>query len=253
MNETQQELEEREAKIKAKVRKSCPRCVIDEKLVLAGLSIDYMDQWAVPLLKVLFYPETLSGLAHQKSRFVSLTVTDDGLSLVADESIQDYFEEHTLNMSLSESKTLRCIQVDLSSFGVDTYGLVYSMSDSLVDVGINMLCLSTYSTANILVNDSDLQRSVEILGLKEKDAAAAGTSASETGTSTNSSSPSSSSSSSSPSSPLTSLDADGRGEVEEVLEGEDEEDETSSYASSSTDVSPPTESVHVVEEPSRVL
>lgn len=61
-----------------------------------------------------------------------------------------YFEEHMLNMSLSQTP-LRCIQVDLSTFGLDTYGLVYSMSNPLVENDINMLCLSTFRTANVLV------------------------------------------------------------------------------------------------------
>ncbi|KAF9971300.1 hypothetical protein BGZ73_005771 [Actinomortierella ambigua] len=243
MNETQEELEEREANIKTKVRQTCPRSVMDEKLVLAGLSMDYEDQWAVPLLKVLFYPETLPGLTQHKSRFVSLTVTDDGISLVADESIQDYFEDHTLNMSLSESKTLRCIQVDLSSFGLDTYGLVYSMSNSLVDVGINMLCLSTYGTANILVNDADLQRSIEILGLKEP--VATETMAKAT-TTTMESSKTKQPSPSPASSKSFGINGNSR---EEVLDGEDEEDETSSYVSSSNDSSPQG-STPISEEPS---
>ncbi|KAF9160137.1 GATS protein-like 3 [Actinomortierella ambigua] len=260
MNETQEELEDREAKIKAKVRQTCPRAVMDEKLVLAGLSMDYEDQWAVPLLKVLFYPETLSGLPQQKSRFVSLTVTDDGISLVADESIQDYFEDYTLNMSLSESKTLRCIQVDLSTFGLDTYGLVYSMSNSLVDVGINMLCLSTYGTANILVNDADLQRSIEILGLKEPVAVAetmakktmmATTTTTTTDTSgTLPTKPLSALSSTLGASLLFDVDEDGG---EEDLDSEDEEDETSSYTSSVDTSSPEESSPSSPEAPTSVM
>ena len=60
-----------------------------------------------------------------------------------------------LNMSSSET-ILRCIQVDLSTFGLDTYGLVYSMSNPLVDHGVNLLCLSTFRTANVLVRKSIL-------------------------------------------------------------------------------------------------
>lgn len=62
-----------------------------------------------------------------------------------------HFEDYMLNKSSSETM-LRCIQVDLSTFGLDTYGLVYSMSNPLVDHGVNLLCLSTFRTANVLVS-----------------------------------------------------------------------------------------------------
>ncbi|KAG0031505.1 hypothetical protein BGZ82_006952 [Podila clonocystis] len=127
MHETLEEQEEREADTKDKIRRSCPRSVIDDKLILTGLSLDYQAQWAVTLLKVLFYPEELPGYSGEKrSRFMSFTTTDEGTSLIVDQEVLGYFEEHMLNMSLSQT-ALRCIQVDLSTFGLDTYGLVYSM------------------------------------------------------------------------------------------------------------------------------
>ncbi|KAG0255968.1 GATS protein-like 3 [Mortierella polycephala] len=163
MQETLQEQGERESKTKEEVRKSCTRSVIDDKLILAGLSPDYQEQWAVTLLKVLFYPEELPGFSSDvKSRFISFTTTDEGTSLIADQELLGHFEEHMLNKSSSETM-LRCIQVDLSTFGLDTYGLVYSMSNPLVDHGVNLLCLSTLGTANVLVLDSDLKKSLDIL------------------------------------------------------------------------------------------
>lgn len=72
-----------------------------------------------------------------------------------DQEVLGYFEEHMLNMSLSQTP-LRCIQVDLSTFGLDTYGLVYSMSNPLVESDINLLCLSTFRTANVLVRKTPL-------------------------------------------------------------------------------------------------
>ncbi|KAG0206126.1 GATS protein-like 3 [Mortierella sp. GBA30] len=164
MQETLEEQEERESKIKEQIRRSCPRSVIDDKLMLAGLSPDYQEQWAVTLIKVLFYPEELPGFSRSKSRFISFTVTDEGTSLIADQEVLSHFEEHMLNMSSSETM-LRCIQVDLSTFGLDTYGLVYSMSNPLVDHGVNLLCLSTLKTANVLVHDSDLDMSLKILSM----------------------------------------------------------------------------------------
>ncbi|KAG0017614.1 GATS protein-like 3 [Podila clonocystis] len=165
MHETPEEQEEREADTKEKIRRSCPRSVIDDKLILTGLSLDYQAQWAVTLLKVLFYPEELPGYSGEKrSRFMSFTTTDEGTSLIVDQEVLGYFEEHMLNMSLSQT-ALRCIQVDLSTFGLDTYGLVYSMSNPLVESDINLLCLSTFRTANVLVPDADLEKAMQILSL----------------------------------------------------------------------------------------
>ncbi|KAK3836632.1 MAG: hypothetical protein JOS17DRAFT_488006 [Linnemannia elongata] len=165
MQETLEEQEERESNIKEKIRRSCPRSVIDDKLMLAGLAPEYQAEWAVTLIKVLFYPDQLPGFSSDsKSRFISFTTTDEGTSLIADREVLGHFEDHMLNMSSSETM-LRCIQVDLSTFGLDTYGLVYSMSNPLVDHGVNLLCLSTFRTANVLVQDSDLEKSLKILSL----------------------------------------------------------------------------------------
>ncbi|KAG0346893.1 Cytosolic arginine sensor for mTORC1 subunit 2 [Podila humilis] len=61
VQETLEEQEERESNIKDQVRSSCSRSIIDDKLILTGLSLDYQAQWAVTLLKILFYPEELPG------------------------------------------------------------------------------------------------------------------------------------------------------------------------------------------------
>ncbi|KAF9366261.1 hypothetical protein BGX34_004712 [Mortierella sp. NVP85] len=165
IQETLEEKEEREFRIKEQMRKSCPRSVIDDKLVLAGLAPDNQAEWAVTLLKVLFYPEQLSGFSWQLSKrwiLNDLLILPIAVLHTQDEEVLSHFEEHVLNQSPSETM-LRCIQVDLSTFGQDTYGLVYSMSNPLVDHDVNLLCLSTLRTANVLVHDSDLEKSLKVL------------------------------------------------------------------------------------------
>ncbi|KAI8356267.1 hypothetical protein B0O80DRAFT_23146 [Mortierella sp. GBAus27b] len=83
MQETLEEHEEHGIRIKEQMRKSCPRSVIDDKLILAGLAPDNREEWAVTLLKVLFYPEQLPGFSSTKSHFISFTTTDEGTSLIA--------------------------------------------------------------------------------------------------------------------------------------------------------------------------
>lgn len=83
-------------------------------------------------------------MQHSDGPLIALSCT------IQDEEVLGHFEEHVLNQSPSEAM-LRCIQVDLSTFGLDTYGLVYSMSNPLVDHDVNLLCISTLRTANVLV------------------------------------------------------------------------------------------------------
>ncbi|KAJ3105302.1 hypothetical protein HDU96_008615 [Phlyctochytrium bullatum] len=96
------------------------------------------------------------------NRFFSYTVTEEGISLVADETILEGLADHHLFTS-SELTNLRCIQVDLKDYGLDRYGIVWSMSQPLVTNGINLLYLSTASAANVLVDESDLTKSLHIL------------------------------------------------------------------------------------------
>jgi hypothetical protein len=122
-------------------------------------------------------------------RFFSYTATEDGISIVADEETLNHFPQDMLDVRFSvvfpsiplkcyykkktknkkktsdekkppfpglqmgvNDRPLRLIQVDLAQFGLDRYGIVYSMSDPLATENINLLYLSTYKTANILVS-----------------------------------------------------------------------------------------------------
>jgi len=69
-----------------------------------------------------------------------------------------------VNVSLTP-RHLRCIQIDLTTFGVDRCGIVYSMSDPLTKAGINLLYLSTFKTANVLVNESLINQTLEVLDI----------------------------------------------------------------------------------------
>ncbi|KAI8850988.1 hypothetical protein BC829DRAFT_441877 [Chytridium lagenaria] len=55
-------------------------------------------------------------------RFFSYTVTEEGISLVADSSVLQSLPQRHLFTS-SELTNLRCVQVDLTHYGLDRYGL----------------------------------------------------------------------------------------------------------------------------------
>lgn len=62
------------------------------------------------------------------------------------------------------SQTYRVIQVNLAGSNLDRCGIVYSISHPLAaEADINLLYLSTFTSANVLVPSDDLVRAEEIL------------------------------------------------------------------------------------------
>ncbi|ORX58399.1 hypothetical protein BCR36DRAFT_343556 [Piromyces finnis] len=167
----------RQEDILVEVRRQCKKSLSDKSLRLIGLNREYMEGWALVMMKIMFYPELLKTEEEiendNSSRFFSYTSTDEGISLIVEEQILELFEEHMINMSLTP-RPLRCIQIDLTTFGVGTLrldrcGIVYSMSDPLTKSGINLLYLSTFKTANVLVNESMLNQTLEVLDIYGED------------------------------------------------------------------------------------
>jgi len=168
----------RQEDILAEVRRQCKKSLSDKNLRLIGLNREYIDGWALTMMKIMFYPELLKTEEeleneNNSSRFFSYTSTSEGISLIVEEQILDLFEEHMINVSLTP-RHLRCIQIDLTTFGVGTLrldrcGIVYSMSDPLTKAGINLLYLSTFKTANVLVNESLINQTLEVLDIYDDD------------------------------------------------------------------------------------
>jgi hypothetical protein len=148
--------------IAAEVRRQCTKRVIPHRLKMVGLNREYIESVRTILLKVIFFPDLLQNQARSDSRFFSYTATSEGITIVTDEAVLEEFPEHTLNMS-SVPILLKCIYIDISRFGLDKYGVLYSISNPLISNGINLLYLSTLKTANVLVQDCDLDKSFRIL------------------------------------------------------------------------------------------
>ncbi|RUS32707.1 ACT domain-containing protein, partial [Jimgerdemannia flammicorona] len=87
------------------------KIVLRNELRCAGLNRDFIQSWALNIIKVLFYPEMVAG--SENPRFFSYTATNDGISLITDHYILEEFEEHMLNVS-DNTPPLRLIQVDLA-------------------------------------------------------------------------------------------------------------------------------------------
>ncbi|KAJ3145998.1 hypothetical protein HDU89_006728 [Geranomyces variabilis] len=157
---------------------------------LVGLNREYVDQWILTVMRVILFEDTMrrrgagrgvggarmgsathlpssssppqSNSQPPQGRFFNYTADEEGISLVADAEVLAQFPEHCLNSSLSR-RPLKCIQVDLADYGLDRYGIVCSMADPLAAAEIDLLYLSTYTTANVLVDEEDLPKAMGIL------------------------------------------------------------------------------------------
>nr|CAG8526263.1 2031_t:CDS:2 [Entrophospora candida] len=90
------------------------------------LVCELRDQMSLILVKIIFYTDLLNNNATKTcgddgndppNRFLSYTATLEGISLVIDESMLNEFPEYLLNMS-NIPIPLKCIQLDLSKFGL---------------------------------------------------------------------------------------------------------------------------------------
>ena len=116
-------------------------------LKLFGLNRDYLDEWILILIQHIFYNFT---------EFFSMTISHEGISVVALETLLDMIPSHMTYRSLMDSK-LGVIELDVENLGLDSFGVVYSTCKSLVLKKINLMYLSTFKTANIIVAECDIQ------------------------------------------------------------------------------------------------
>ncbi|RUS23771.1 hypothetical protein BC938DRAFT_474648 [Jimgerdemannia flammicorona] len=166
---------EAERVVIGEVRRNVRKTVPENDLRLVGLNRDYIETWSISLIQALFYPETphscsdsLSLQRPTAARFISFTQFEEGVSLICDAALLRGFPEHVIN-TFVQPLSIKCIQMDLTRYGLDKYGVVYTVSDPLVTRGINLLYLSTYRTANVLIKSEDLQQSLSIFDALESE------------------------------------------------------------------------------------
>ncbi|KAI8379105.1 uncharacterized protein BYT42DRAFT_593379 [Radiomyces spectabilis] len=115
--------------------------VLENELRCVGLNPHYRREWAMTMLKIICYPELI---------------------------IEGYSDEEYIFQD-EDSASLRVIQVNLANSHLDRCGIVRSISHPLAsEAHINLLYLSTFKSANILVSADDLQQAEEILSLDLK-------------------------------------------------------------------------------------
>ncbi|KAK5816668.1 hypothetical protein F5H01DRAFT_341412 [Linnemannia elongata] len=155
------------------VRQQADRTLPENSLRCVGLNTELEaghQPWLLKIIKILFYHDRVkeeatlagNGPTHDAPRFFSFTATSECVSMITDTYILEEFEEHELFMDM-ETCPLRLIQLDLHRFGLDKYGIIHSVARPLTEAGIDLLFLSTFSTANILVADHRLSEAERIL------------------------------------------------------------------------------------------
>ncbi|KAI8988407.1 hypothetical protein BDF20DRAFT_905009 [Mycotypha africana] len=128
------------------------RSVLSDELQCVGLNPHYRSDWAMTVLKILSYPELI------KSDEIS-----DGISLIANQHILNLFDSDVIFQD-EASQTYRVIQVNLAGSNLDRCGIVWSISHPLAaEAHINLLYLSTYKSANVLVSSEDIGKAEQIL------------------------------------------------------------------------------------------
>ncbi|CAO3671217.1 unnamed protein product [Umbelopsis vinacea] len=173
-----------EMQFHADLAQSWEQTVLDNELRCVGLN-KHADaaSWSMAILKILLYPDMIHGYRFvqvtrsaiakcvlqicidnqnlvsrdtKTPRFFSYTSTCEGISLLADQYILDSFDENII-CGTEDETPLRVIQVNLSDSNLDRCGIVRSISHPLAtEAQINILYLSTYTTANIIVSTPDL-------------------------------------------------------------------------------------------------
>ncbi|GJJ71020.1 hypothetical protein EMPS_03370 [Entomortierella parvispora] len=155
------------------LRQQAVRTLPENYLRCVGLNTDLEgghQPWILKIIKILFYNDKVKeeavtsgrGPSHDAPRFFSFTATSECVSMITDTYILDEFEEHELFMDM-DTCPLRLIQLDLHRFGLDKFGIIHSVARPLTEAGIELLYLSTFSTANILVAEHRLSDAERIL------------------------------------------------------------------------------------------
>ncbi|KAF9386213.1 hypothetical protein CPC16_007691 [Podila verticillata] len=155
------------------LRQQAIRTLPENYLRCVGLNTELEaghQPWILKVIKILFYHDKVKEKAiqagrrpeHDAPRFFSFTVTSECVSMITDVYILQEFEEYELFMDM-DTCPLRLIQLDLHRFGLDKYGIIHSVARPLTEAGIELLYLSTFSTANILVMEHRLIDAEKIL------------------------------------------------------------------------------------------
>eukprot|EP01095_Lingulamoeba_sp_RSL-Kostka_P017762 TRINITY_DN943_c0_g1_i1.p1 TRINITY_DN943_c0_g1~~TRINITY_DN943_c0_g1_i1.p1 ORF type:complete len:339 (-),score=82.18 TRINITY_DN943_c0_g1_i1:216-1232(-) len=109
------------------------------------------------ILYIALFPENCNELS-----FFSYTKTEDEISLIIDDvTLRQYFPENLLNIDISGP--FKAINITEGEDAIDQIGIIRSIATPLIKEDLSVFYFSTYSTDLILVEEEDLDKSINIL------------------------------------------------------------------------------------------
>lgn len=127
--------------------------VLPQRFVLASLKQEQLAGCALPLLKLILYPEN-------KERFFSFTDTSSEISLVLEEAALSLFQADTLQHT---TQRWRAIMFDEGPLGLESTGIVNSVALPLSREEINIYYVSTYNSGFTLVEEDLIENAITCL------------------------------------------------------------------------------------------
>ena len=125
-----------------------------QKLILTVLK----DTFAI--CKLPSHSPIPNWLTFTNSKFVSITKTEEELSIVCDQSIiPDQLKDSSI------VKNWRTIKVE-GPLDFSLTGILSAMLQQMTEQKISIFALSTYDTDYLLIQEDDLARAIEVLRLQ---------------------------------------------------------------------------------------
>ncbi|KAJ1979217.1 hypothetical protein H4R34_002913 [Dimargaris verticillata] len=134
--------------------------IMDFRVRQVGLPISHKPEWLPLLFHILFFPEML-GLARSTDRFISFVAANHEVSFVGPQNVIEVLRRTGIDAS-PQPRYYRLFQI-LYRKNLKRSGLVYDMSEEMNKANIELMYVTTYHTACIMVDEENFGVTQNIL------------------------------------------------------------------------------------------
>ncbi|KAJ1971635.1 hypothetical protein H4R35_005146 [Dimargaris xerosporica] len=134
--------------------------IMDFRVRQVGLPISHKPEWLPLLFHILFFPEML-GLTCSTDRFISFVAANHEVSFVGPQNIIEVLRRTGIDAS-PQPRYYRLFQI-LYRKNLKRSGLVYDMSEEMNKANIELMYVTTYHTACIMVDEENFGVAQNIL------------------------------------------------------------------------------------------
>ncbi|KAJ1651860.1 hypothetical protein IWQ61_007675 [Dispira simplex] len=135
--------------------------VIEHHVRQLDFTYQRRNEWLQTLIFALFYPD-LVGMAPGMQRFVSYVAADDEVSLTANPSLLKPFGRDHVNSSM-ESNLYQLFEIHYRNT-LRRVGLVFDLAERIDQRNLELMYITTYHTACLMVKDQCGDIAREIVG-----------------------------------------------------------------------------------------